>query len=168
VLQTWLKTLEHDHRDRLLRIDLETCRLWGELTATAQKAGRVVHATDGLIAATALQQGLRIITRNTTDFEPTGVALPNHWEGLACPHWRLRRTLCTHPLSWFKCHFRRNGECTLCVALPGAGSFTSSKGESIGLFSLALRISGSISKAAAHRAAHRVMIEQVTLGSDKF
>jgi hypothetical protein len=79
-LEAWLETLERDYGDRLLSIDLETSRLWGELTASAQKAGRVVHATDGLIAATALRYGLRVMTRNTADFEPTGVLLLNPWE----------------------------------------------------------------------------------------
>jgi hypothetical protein len=78
-LETWMKTLEREYSDRLLAIDLETCRLWGELTARAQKAGRVVQATDGLIAATALRHGLRVVTRNTADFEPTGVLLLNPW-----------------------------------------------------------------------------------------
>jgi len=80
-LETWLKTLERDYSDRLLSIDLETTRLWGELTASAQKAGRVVNATDGLIAATALRHGLRVMTRNTADFQPTGVLLLNPWQG---------------------------------------------------------------------------------------
>ena len=80
-LEVWLKTLERDYSDRLLAIDLETCRLWGELTARAQKVGRVVHATDGLIAATALRHGLRVMTRNTADFEPTGALLLNPWAG---------------------------------------------------------------------------------------
>ena len=80
-LEAWLKALERDYGDRLLSIDLETSRLWGELTAAAQKAGRVVHATDGLIAATALRHGLHVMTRNTADFEPTGVLLLNPWEG---------------------------------------------------------------------------------------
>ena len=80
-LGTWLQTLEREYADRLLSIDLETSRLCGEITATAQKAGRVVHATDGLIAATALRHGLRVMTRNTADFEPTGVLLLNPWEG---------------------------------------------------------------------------------------
>lgn len=80
-LETWMNTLERDYGDRLLSIDLETCRLWGELTARAEKAGRVVPATDGLIAATALRHGLRVMTRNTTDFESTGVLLLNPWKG---------------------------------------------------------------------------------------
>jgi len=32
------QTLERYHADRLLTIDLETSRTWGELTAVAQKA----------------------------------------------------------------------------------------------------------------------------------
>jgi hypothetical protein len=78
-LATWVETLERDYADRLLPINLEICRLWGELTATAQKAGHVVPATDGLIAATALHHGLRVMTRNTADFEPTGVLVVNPW-----------------------------------------------------------------------------------------
>ncbi|MGD1100826.1 MAG: type II toxin-antitoxin system VapC family toxin [Terriglobia bacterium] len=78
-LETWLQTLERDYGNRLLSIDLETTRIWGELTASAQKAGRVVPATDGLIAATALRHGLRVMTRNTADFEPTEVLLVNPW-----------------------------------------------------------------------------------------
>ncbi len=79
-LEAWLGTLERDYGDRILLIDLETGRLWGELTAAAQKAGRVVHAADGLIAATAVRYGLRLMTRNTADFEFTGAILLNPWE----------------------------------------------------------------------------------------
>lgn len=35
---------------------------------------------DGLIAATALVHGMTVVTRNTSDFEPTGVALLNPWQ----------------------------------------------------------------------------------------
>ncbi len=34
---------------------------------------------DALIAATALVHGLTVVTRNTADFEPMGVALLNPW-----------------------------------------------------------------------------------------
>ncbi len=79
VLQTWLDTLEQHYASRLLPIDLETARIWGELTASAQRAGRVVPAVDGLIAATARRHGLHVMTRNVPDFEPTGVMLLNPW-----------------------------------------------------------------------------------------
>jgi toxin FitB len=34
---------------------------------------------DGLIAATALVHGMTIVTRNVTDFEPTGAQILNPW-----------------------------------------------------------------------------------------
>ena len=36
---------------------------------------------DALIAATALEHGLTVVTRNEADFKPTGVALVNPWSG---------------------------------------------------------------------------------------
>ncbi|MDR3726941.1 MAG: type II toxin-antitoxin system VapC family toxin [Terracidiphilus sp.] len=35
---------------------------------------------DALIAATALVHGMTVVTRNVSDFEPTGVAILNPWE----------------------------------------------------------------------------------------
>ena len=78
-LRSWLLTLERDYHDRLLRIDLETCRIWGDLSAAAIRKGRPLPATDCLIAASARQHGLHVMTRNTADFEPTGVFLLNPW-----------------------------------------------------------------------------------------
>jgi toxin FitB len=78
-LQGWLQALERHYADRVLPIDLETGHIWGELTAAAQKAGKIVPATDGLIAATARRHGLHVMTRNTEHFEPTGVLLLNPW-----------------------------------------------------------------------------------------
>jgi toxin FitB len=80
LLQNWLQTLERHYGDRIMPIDLETSRMWGELTAAAAKAGRTIPASDGLIAATARRHGLYIMTRNTADFEATGVPLLNPWE----------------------------------------------------------------------------------------
>lgn len=78
-LASWLDTLERNYGDRILPLDRDICRCWGELTARAQRAGRPVSATDGLIAATALHHGLQFMTRDTADFEPTGVLLFNPW-----------------------------------------------------------------------------------------
>ncbi|SKA96083.1 PIN domain-containing protein [Thiothrix eikelboomii] len=79
-LRRWLNTLETHYHDRILSIDLETVRLWGEMTAKAQRSGRIVAANDGLIAATALRHGLTVMTRNVADFVPTGALLFNPWE----------------------------------------------------------------------------------------
>lgn len=78
-LYTWLQALERYYADRILPIDLETSHTWGELTAAAQKAGKITPASDGLLAATARRHGLHVMTRNTEHFAPTGVLLLNPW-----------------------------------------------------------------------------------------
>ncbi len=78
-LQGWLQTMERFYAGRLLPVDLEVSRIWGELTASAQKTGRSVPASDGLIAATARRHGLHVMTRNIADFQLTGVLLLNPW-----------------------------------------------------------------------------------------
>jgi predicted nucleic acid-binding protein len=79
-LQSWLQTLERDYASRILLVDPEVAHIWGELTAGAQKRGKIVASNDGLIAATACRHGLHIMTRNIADFEPTGAMLINPWE----------------------------------------------------------------------------------------
>lgn len=78
-LLSWLNGLAVNYADRVLPIDTETARIWGELTAQAQRKGRTVHVPDGLIAATAIRHGLHVMTRNVSDFEPTGALLINPW-----------------------------------------------------------------------------------------
>jgi predicted nucleic acid-binding protein len=79
-LEAWLAITERHFADRILPIDRDIAQLWGEITAKAARSGRSLHAADGLIAATALHHGLRIMTRNTQDYEPTGALLSNPWE----------------------------------------------------------------------------------------
>lgn len=78
-LNAWLLGLEQEFEDRILSVDTETARIWGELTATANGKGHAVHPCEGLIAATARRHGLHVITRNIRDFEPTGALLLNPW-----------------------------------------------------------------------------------------
>ena len=79
-LEEWLRQLVSVARDRILPVDLETAALWGELAAKLSKAGRPLPAVDSLIAATAIQHGLHLMTRNVADFEPTCVLLVNPWQ----------------------------------------------------------------------------------------
>lgn len=72
--------LEQRYGEHLLDIDAETARLWGEITARAQRNGAIVPAADGLIAATALRHGLHVMTRNAQHFVATGVAVIDPWE----------------------------------------------------------------------------------------
>lgn len=78
-LASWLGGLETTFADRSLGVDVETARLWGEIHARAQKAGIVIPGIDGLVAATALRHGLRVMTRDTRHFEPTGAVVIDPW-----------------------------------------------------------------------------------------
>lgn len=53
---------------------------WGQLTIKAKKEGIAITTADGLIAATALEHDLAIVTRNVKDFAETGVTIVNPWE----------------------------------------------------------------------------------------
>ena len=69
-LGTWLDSVIALYGERILGIDLATVRRWGQLCADLNHAG-----VDLLIAATALEHGLTVVTRNVRHFAPTGVAV---------------------------------------------------------------------------------------------
>ena len=69
MLDFWLGMLEREFANRILNCDVSVARVWGQLTANAQLKGRVVAAADGLIAATAIHHGLRLVTRNVRHFQ---------------------------------------------------------------------------------------------------
>jgi len=79
-LQDKLTFLENEYKANILDIDVKTIRLWGEILAVSQKKGKQVPISDGLIAATAKNHSLQIMTRNVSDFENTGVMLTNPWK----------------------------------------------------------------------------------------
>ena len=67
-LAAWLDSLLALYGERILAVDLPAARRWGRLS------GRLGHdGADLLIAATALEHGLTVVTRNVRHFEPTGV-----------------------------------------------------------------------------------------------
>ncbi len=78
-LAAWLTTLETTYADRILPIDVNVARLWGEVTGTAQSKGHNLPVADGLVAATALRHGLHLFTRNVTDFAHSGARVFNPW-----------------------------------------------------------------------------------------
>jgi toxin FitB len=64
---------------RVLPVTQAIAVRWGRLDGMRQMAGRPQSAPDGMIAATALEHGLTLITRNVKDFAGLGVALLNPW-----------------------------------------------------------------------------------------
>ena len=78
-LRLWLEQeLPGWFEDRLLPVTGPVADRWGRLVA---EAGRSVPAIDSLLAATALVHGLRLVTRNTKDFNFSKLELLNPWEG---------------------------------------------------------------------------------------
>jgi toxin FitB len=65
---------------RIYPVSEEVGATWARLRARRQAAGRPLAMADGLIAATALVHDLTLWTRNTRDFEGTGVRLFDPWE----------------------------------------------------------------------------------------
>lgn len=75
VLRTWLNShVLPAFAERILAADTAIARCAANLHVPDPRPVR-----DGLIAATALVHGLTVVTRNTEDFAPTGVALLNPW-----------------------------------------------------------------------------------------
>jgi len=78
-LSDWSERLRRSFAGRVLPIDESVALRWAEIAARAEQSGRPGSFADGLIAATALDRGLTLVTRNVTDFEPFGVSLLNPW-----------------------------------------------------------------------------------------
>jgi Predicted nucleic acid-binding protein, contains PIN domain len=66
--------------EQLVEITTETMLVWGQLVARLEREGHPMPAIDSLIAASALAGGFTLVTRNTADFQHTGISLLNPWE----------------------------------------------------------------------------------------
>jgi toxin FitB len=69
-LADWLDRVLTLYGERVVPFDLRTARRWGALSAALGN-----DSADLMIAATALEHGLTVVTRNASDFEPSGVAV---------------------------------------------------------------------------------------------
>jgi toxin FitB len=80
-LDQWLnRDLDQWFEERLLPITRAIAERWGVLTARAMDKGRPLPSIDGLIAATALEHDLTVVTRNVKDFADLAVKTLNPWE----------------------------------------------------------------------------------------
>jgi predicted nucleic acid-binding protein len=71
-LRVWLDKVLSLYADRILPFELGCARRWGRLSAAIGN-----NTADVLIAATALEHGLTVVTRNVDHFAPTGVPTVN-------------------------------------------------------------------------------------------
>lgn len=79
-LQVWLASLHQKFAGRILPTDEAVWCQFGELKASLRAIGRMQDNIDLAIAATAMQHGLAVVTRNTKHFQDTGLTLVNPWE----------------------------------------------------------------------------------------
>jgi predicted nucleic acid-binding protein len=76
MLRSWLE--QHvlpEFSGRTLLVDTAVVQRRARLHIPDKRGER-----DALIAATALVHGMTVVTRNVTDFKPTGVTILNPWE----------------------------------------------------------------------------------------
>ncbi|MGA1823933.1 MAG: type II toxin-antitoxin system VapC family toxin [bacterium] len=80
-LQSWLDSeLKERFAGKILNINAEIAKIWGNIQGIAEKKGKMIPAIDALIAATGIYYRLTIVTRNVTDLDNSGASLFNPWE----------------------------------------------------------------------------------------
>jgi len=79
-LAAWLVQVQAGFGQRALPFTRDTAGYWARLCAQAEAAGKPMAAFDSIIAATALEHGLALVTRNVSDFSSAPVVLVNPWD----------------------------------------------------------------------------------------
>jgi len=79
-LKMWFHTdLLTWFHNRVLPVTSAVADRWGVLDGQCQLRGTPLNTADGMIAATAIEHGLTVVTRNLKDFSGLGVDLFNPW-----------------------------------------------------------------------------------------
>ena len=68
-------------RMELVEMDRATAQVWAKLLADLKRRGRAMPLKDSLIAATALQHGFVVATRNTADYQHARCKLIDPFRG---------------------------------------------------------------------------------------
>ena len=66
--------------NRIIDVDTFVAMRWGSLLADLKMGGHKMQRQDSLIAATALEFNLTLLTRNESDFAHCGVRVFNPWK----------------------------------------------------------------------------------------
>lgn len=82
-LQEWLDAVMRPwFVGRVLPVTDSIAERWGLMAGDAKLRGVALSVVDGLLAATALEHDLTLVTRNAKDFSGLGLRLLNPWEAL--------------------------------------------------------------------------------------
>lgn len=79
-LARWLQQLQIGFEDRIVPFDERAAEVWAQMTVRAEAQGKPIAAFDSIIAATALANECRLVTRNSRDFAYAGVDAINPWQ----------------------------------------------------------------------------------------
>lgn len=79
-IKKWLdEDLIYRFDNRILNLDIDTFKIWGQLMATLENSGKKMPSIDSLIASIAIQNNLLLVTRNVKDFQNCKLELLNPW-----------------------------------------------------------------------------------------
>jgi hypothetical protein len=78
LMRFWRTTCDQ-FRGRIFSFDQRAAERYGDVAASAERAGRRLNVQDGQIAAIALVHNMPVATRNAGDFEAAGVVIVNPW-----------------------------------------------------------------------------------------
>lgn len=79
-LDEWLREdLMRRFEGRILPVAVDVAQKWGIIVARREAIGRPIQAMDALLAATADQYGLTLVTRNDSDFKSVLTDILNPW-----------------------------------------------------------------------------------------
>jgi predicted nucleic acid-binding protein len=76
ILDRWLTQLRDGYADRLLPVSVAVADRWARLNEA-----RPLPVVDGLIAATAIEHGAVLVTRNVADLDGVDVQMVNPFDG---------------------------------------------------------------------------------------
>ena len=79
-LERWFGKTMIRFEPRVLSFDTAIAYRWAAMIAALESKGRPMPVIDSLIAATALEHNLTLVTRNESDFADTGVTVLNIWK----------------------------------------------------------------------------------------
>lgn len=76
---SWYAKLCLSYRGHIVVPSMDVYEHWGLIRAKRRGMGKPLSMADGLIAATALNTGMALVTRNVNDFQGLGIEIINPW-----------------------------------------------------------------------------------------
>ena len=78
-LSKWIVKVEARFKNRILPLNENVINIWASMCGENEAKGKKLPVMDSLIASTAIEFNLIIVTRNTNDFDSLPVKTFNPW-----------------------------------------------------------------------------------------